>query len=96
MAKAPTVIGVLTEPPAPTWWKANRHKVLAIAGLLIGLYIGTHQDGTPQPETPRPGHSTPAPAAHTPGPSSTHTARGRGSAGPFGANGITLKLAHSK
>ncbi|MGW4752886.1 hypothetical protein [Streptomyces chartreusis] len=77
MAKTPRVIGVITEPVPPTWWKANRHKVLAIVGLLIGLYIGTHQDGTPQqPQTPRPGHSTPAPATHTPGPGSTHTVLG--------------------
>ena len=73
MAKTPAVIGVLTEPPPPTWWKANRHKVLAIAGLLIGLYLGTHQHGTQQPsQTPHPGHTRPAPS--TPGPSSTHTA----------------------
>ncbi|MFI7406592.1 hypothetical protein ACIBW9_40040 [Streptomyces sp. NPDC049541] len=61
MAKAPTVIGVLTEPTPPTWWQANRHKVLAIAGLLIGLYLGTHQDGTHQTtQVPHPGHTRPA------------------------------------
>ncbi|MFF4874079.1 hypothetical protein [Streptomyces sp. NPDC000961] len=73
MAKAPTVIGVLTEPPAPTWWKANRHKVFGIGGLLIGYLIGTHLAGAPQqPETPRPGHSTPAPGEQH----STRTAHG--------------------
>ncbi|MEU8764767.1 hypothetical protein [Streptomyces sp. NPDC048659] len=73
MANAPTVIGVLTEPPAPTWWKANRHKVFGIGGLLIGYLIGTHLTGAPeQPAPPRPGHSTPAAAEH-----STCTAHGR-------------------
>ncbi|MFJ3229244.1 hypothetical protein ACIPJS_38670 [Streptomyces sp. NPDC086783] len=76
MGKAPTVIGVLTEPPAPSWWKANRHKVLGVTGLLIGYWIGTHLHGAPeqQPETPRPGHTTPAPAA--PGKHPTRTAHG--------------------
>ncbi|MFE2384397.1 hypothetical protein [Streptomyces misionensis] len=75
MAKAPTVIGVLTEPPAPTWWKANRHKVFAVSGLLIGYLIGTHLHGAPQqPATPWPGHTTPAPA--TPGEHPTRTAHG--------------------
>ncbi|MBV7674315.1 hypothetical protein STHAL_33250 [Streptomyces halstedii] len=73
MAKAPTVIGVLTEPPAPTWWKVNRHKVFGIGGLLIGYLIGTHLAAAPeqQPDPPRPGHSTPAPGEH-----STRTAHG--------------------
>ncbi|WP_030387942.1 hypothetical protein [Streptomyces sp. NRRL S-241] len=64
MAKAPTVIGVLTEPPIPTWWQINRHKVFGIGGLLIGYLIGTHLAGAPeqQPTTPRPGHTAPAPA----------------------------------
>ncbi|MFD5589435.1 hypothetical protein ACFWII_37310 [Streptomyces sp. NPDC127063] len=70
MPKSPAVIGVLTEPPAPTWWKANRHKVLGITGLLLGYWIGTHTSGAvaPQPGTPRPGHTAPA----SPGPSGTH------------------------
>ncbi|CAK7288489.1 hypothetical protein [Streptomyces misionensis] len=75
MAKAPTVIGVLTEPPAPTWWKANRHKVFGVTGLLIGYLIGTHLHGVPQqPATPRPGHTTPASA--TSGEHPTRTALG--------------------
>lgn len=55
---------MLTEPPAPTWWKVNRHKVFGIGGLLIGYLIGTHLAGTPaqQSHTPRPGHTAPAPA----------------------------------
>ncbi|MFD9285713.1 hypothetical protein ACFWD7_52610 [Streptomyces mirabilis] len=75
MAKAPTVIGVLTEPPAPTWWKVNRHKVFGVTGLLIGYLVGTHLHSAPQqPDQPRPGHTTPAPA--TPGENRTHTAHG--------------------
>ncbi|QHC23236.1 hypothetical protein [Streptomyces sp. GS7] len=68
MKAAPTVIGVLTEPTPPSWWKANRHKVFGIAGLLIGYWIGTHLHGTPdpQPPHPRPTHSTPAATAHNP------------------------------
>jgi hypothetical protein len=74
LAKAPTVIGVLTEPPAPTWWKVNRHKVFGVTGLLIGYLVGTHLHGAPQqqPDQPRPGHTTPA----TPGEHRTHTAHG--------------------
>lgn len=74
MAKAPTVIGVLTEPPAPTWWKVNRHKVFGVTGLLIGYLVGTHLHGAPeqQPDQPRPGHTTPA----RPGEHRTHTAHG--------------------
>ncbi|MEV7471527.1 hypothetical protein AB0O20_34285 [Streptomyces kronopolitis] len=64
MAKAPTVIGVLTESPAPTSWKANRHKIFGVGGLLIGYLVGTHLHGAPQQqtETPQPGHTTPTPA----------------------------------
>ncbi|EGX54597.1 hypothetical protein SZN_37101, partial [Streptomyces zinciresistens K42] len=32
---------MLTEPPAPTWWKVNRHKVFGVTGLLIGYLVGT-------------------------------------------------------
>ncbi|MGW1732153.1 hypothetical protein [Streptomyces sp. NPDC001999] len=42
MAKAPAVIGVLTEPAPPTWWKANRYKVFLVLGLIGGFYLGTH------------------------------------------------------
>ncbi|MFJ4320627.1 hypothetical protein ACIP46_35895 [Streptomyces lavendulae] len=58
MAKPPTVIGVLTEPPAPTRWKTNRHKLFGIGGLLIGYLVGTHLQGAPQDQ---PGPTTPAP-----------------------------------
>lgn len=73
MAKVPTVIGVLTEPPAPTWWKANRHKVFGVGGLLIGYLIGTQLHDAPhQPDKPRPGHTAPAPVT----PAEHHTAHG--------------------
>ncbi|OEJ22534.1 hypothetical protein [Streptomyces subrutilus] len=58
MAKPPTVIGVLTEHPAPTWLTANRHKIFGIGGLLIGYLIGTHLHGAPQQQQ---GPVTPAP-----------------------------------
>ena len=74
MAKAPKVIGVLTEPPAPTWWKANRHWCYLAAGVLIGYLMWARPDGTPpqQPDVPRPGHTTPA----TPGQHRTHPTLG--------------------
>ncbi|MEY9997757.1 hypothetical protein ABIE67_009876 [Streptomyces sp. V4I8] len=70
------VIGVLTEPTPPTWWKANRHKCYLVAGLLIGYLIGTNLHDAPaqQPDIPRPGNTTPAPA--TPGPHRTPAALG--------------------
>lgn len=73
MAQRPKVMGVLIEPSPPTWWKANRHKVLAITGLMLGYLIGTHLHGAPDPQQPHPhpGHTTPAPT--TPGTHRTHT-----------------------
>ncbi|MER6441297.1 hypothetical protein ABT275_33670 [Streptomyces sp. NPDC001185] len=70
MAKGPAVIGVLTEPPAPTWWRLNRHKAFLVIGLLAGYWIGTHLHPTPaaQPDAPRPGHTTPAPHHTAPRP----------------------------
>ncbi|MEU9663513.1 hypothetical protein [Streptomyces chartreusis] len=66
---------MLTEPPAPTWWKANKHKVFLSCGLLIGYLVGTHLHGAPaQPDIPKPGHTTPAPA--TPSSHRTHTTLG--------------------
>ncbi|MEU2762980.1 hypothetical protein [Streptomyces sp. NPDC007094] len=66
------VIGVLTGPTPPTWWKANRHKVYGVLGLLIGYLIGTNLHGADlQPQHPRPSHTTPAPT--TPGAHRTHT-----------------------
>ncbi|MFC8263674.1 hypothetical protein ACFUNF_40255 [Streptomyces sp. NPDC057291] len=60
MANAPAVIGVLTEPAPPTWWRANRHKVLLVLGLIGGIYLGTHSsDAAPRTDTPRPAHTAP-------------------------------------
>ncbi|MFJ5899744.1 hypothetical protein ACIQFZ_30795 [Streptomyces sp. NPDC093064] len=65
----------MTEPPTPTWWVLNRHKVFGIGGLLIGYLAGTHlHDAPQQPDQPQPGHTTPAPA--TPGEHPTPTAHG--------------------
>lgn len=68
MAKGPAVIGILTEPPKPTWWRANRHKVLLTLGLLVGYWVGLHLHGEPAspPATPRPGHTSPGPLHITP------------------------------
>lgn len=65
------VIGVLTEPTPPTWWRANRHKVYGVLGLLIGYLIGTNLHGGPDPQPQHPSHTTPAPT--TPGAHRTHT-----------------------
>ncbi|WP_157876002.1 hypothetical protein [Peterkaempfera griseoplana] len=41
---------------SPSWWKKNRHKVLAVAGLLAGLWLaGHHHDA---PDTCRPASSS--------------------------------------
>lgn len=76
MAKAPKVIGVVTEPTPASWWKANRHKVYLAAGLLLGYLLCSHTGGDahPQQPTPRPQHT--APATPTPGAPSTYTALG--------------------
>jgi hypothetical protein len=69
VAKDPAVIGVLTEPTPPTWWRANRHKVLLIAGALIGFWIGTHTadaDAGSPPTTPPATTSPTRPASPAP------------------------------
>ncbi|WP_377267357.1 hypothetical protein [Peterkaempfera sp. SMS 1(5)a] len=33
---------------SPSWWKKNRHKVLAVAGLLTGIWLAGHHHDTPQ------------------------------------------------
>ncbi|MFE1335870.1 hypothetical protein [Streptomyces microflavus] len=60
------VIGVLTEPTPPTWWKANRHKAFGALGLLLGFMLcdQTH-DSSERYERPRPSHTAPT---STPGP----------------------------
>ncbi|MFD6823325.1 hypothetical protein ACFWC5_23525 [Streptomyces sp. NPDC060085] len=68
MAKGPRTIGGLIEPQKPTWWKANRHKVLLTVGLLVGYWIGFHLHGEPAspPATPHPCHTSPGPLHITP------------------------------
>ncbi|MFI6881142.1 hypothetical protein ACIBL6_47630 [Streptomyces sp. NPDC050400] len=68
--KQPRLIGVLTEPAPPTWWAANRHRVFAVAGLTLGYLAGTHLQGTPAQEQPRP-----QPSHHTPAPATPHSTR---------------------
>lgn len=31
---------------SPSWWKQNRHKVLAVAGLLTGFWLAGHHGAT--------------------------------------------------
>jgi hypothetical protein len=77
----------MTEVPAPTWWRANRHTVLAIAGLVIGLYVGTHHDGTQPPsQAPPAGHTAPSPRG-------THT---QPEADPTSPGRITIRLFRSE
>ncbi|NED07581.1 hypothetical protein G3I55_38790 [Streptomyces sp. SID6648] len=37
--KPPAVIGVLTEPAPPTWWRAHRHQVLLVVGIFLGWQL---------------------------------------------------------
>lgn len=63
MAKAPTVIGVLTKPAPPSWWRAHRHRVLLILGLIVGFHLATQisdNDTAPKTNPPRPAHTAPA------------------------------------
>ena len=55
----PTVIGVLTAPPSPTWWRINRHLVLLAIGIAAGFWLavkfGVAADATSAcPPTPGP------------------------------------------
>ena len=71
MAKGPAVIGVLTEPPQPTWWKANRHKVLLVIGYWLGTHTADASPAQPHPRhTPPATHSPTSPGTHTPAPRS--------------------------
>lgn len=59
MAKGPAVIGVLTEPARPTWWRANRHIVLLILGLIVGFHLASpDSDATPKHPKPSPASTT--------------------------------------
>ncbi|WP_331722617.1 hypothetical protein [Streptomyces sp. NBC_00122] len=64
MAKKPSaVIGVLTEPAPPTWWKAHRHQVALIAGIFLGWQLCGVSTGAADhdPQGPiSPAHSTPS------------------------------------
>ncbi|MEU8544745.1 hypothetical protein AB0C52_32910 [Streptomyces sp. NPDC048717] len=58
--KPPAVIGVLTEPAPPTWWKAHRHQVALIAGIFLGWQLCGASSGAAnhdQHGTTRPAHS---------------------------------------
>ncbi|MGP3771832.1 hypothetical protein ACTWJ8_13430 [Streptomyces sp. SDT5-1] len=74
MAKGPAVIGVLTEPPRPTWWKANRHIVLLILGLIVGFHLASPgSDAKPHHPKPTPASTAPAaPTGNSPSPSPSH------------------------
>ncbi|MFD3567420.1 hypothetical protein [Streptomyces sp. NPDC058667] len=56
MAKGPAVIGVLTQPAPPTWWKAHRHQVFGAFGLIAGFYIGLHSTGSDAAPANTPAH----------------------------------------
>ncbi|MFM9369042.1 hypothetical protein [Streptomyces sp. Da 82-17] len=74
MAKGPAVIGVLTEPAPPTWWKANRHYVFLVLGLVLGyLLFGQDSDATPKHPAPVPARTAPATSSdNSPTPSASH------------------------
>lgn len=60
MAKTPRVIGVLSEPAEPSWWKRHRHVVLLIAGLFLGYQLsGPASDANEAPH-PKPSHTAPS------------------------------------
>ncbi|GAA1178946.1 hypothetical protein F4556_007243 [Kitasatospora gansuensis] len=46
---------------SPSWWKSNRHKVLAVTGLLVGFWLAGQHDTAPTPAT----CPAPPPAAST-------------------------------
>ncbi|MFJ8926498.1 hypothetical protein ACIRLA_07990 [Streptomyces sp. NPDC102364] len=64
MAKGPAVIGVLTEPARPTWWKANRHIVLLILGLIVGFHLAS-PDSDAKTHHPKPSPASTVPATPT-------------------------------
>ncbi|GAA4840807.1 hypothetical protein [Kitasatospora terrestris] len=37
---------------SPSWWKQNRHKVLAVGGLLVGFWLAGHHDAAPDTGVP--------------------------------------------
>ncbi|MCQ4082327.1 hypothetical protein NGB36_17400 [Streptomyces sp. RB6PN25] len=57
MPRTPKTQYHIIQPPPPSWWKKSRHKVLLVAGVVAGLWIGTH---------PLAGHADPAHATTPP------------------------------
>jgi hypothetical protein len=71
----PAVIGILTEPAPPTWWKAHRHQVLLIVGVFVGWQIAGATHGAPdhgQHGPTRPAHSSTPSASSTTSPKEKH------------------------
>ncbi|WP_042404714.1 hypothetical protein [Streptacidiphilus carbonis] len=66
----PAVIGVLTTPPASSWWKLHRHQVLLAVGLVVGFWLAVHTGAAASPSScPTPGptsHSTARPGTTAP------------------------------
>ncbi|MFF3247385.1 hypothetical protein ACFYWY_27525 [Streptomyces sp. NPDC002870] len=78
MAKTPRVIGVLSEPAEPSWWKRHRHVVLLIAGLFLGYQLSTSASDAHVEPDPKPSHtapSTPGTESVRPIPTPTKSAR---------------------
>ncbi|MGW0656455.1 hypothetical protein ACWD4T_48330 [Streptomyces umbrinus] len=66
MAKQPSGPVFTLQPAAPAkpgWWQTNRHKVLAIAALIIGFLIGQNSVDAPAATNMPPAHTTPADSA---------------------------------
>ncbi|MFM9812806.1 hypothetical protein ACKI16_30365 [Streptomyces scabiei] len=55
-------------PSKPGWWQTNRHKVLAIAALIIGFLLGQNSTDAPAATNTRPAHTTPADSTTPPAP----------------------------
>lgn len=57
MPKPPKTEYVITRPPAASWWKKNRHKILLALGLVVGIWIGQHSMGAVHADAPQPAPS---------------------------------------
>ncbi|MEU6217238.1 hypothetical protein ABZ845_06895 [Streptomyces sp. NPDC047022] len=60
MSKTPRVIGVLSEPAEPSWWKQHRHVALLIAGLFVGYQLSGPASDAHEAPQPKPSHSAPS------------------------------------
>lgn len=60
MAKGTRVIGVITEPAPPTWWKANRHRVCLAFGLWAGWQLCANFNGHAAVPESQPAYTGPA------------------------------------